>query len=112
MADLESLKRMYRRLALIKAETPVTLRTQKLYLESLFVPRAEKADGGGMQATSTSFEGGAFAAVFKGSSDEERAVALLNAIEDIEREIAAETDGAAAPLAVAALLPRVICAPR
>lgn len=112
MADLESLKRMYRRLALIEAAEPKALEDQKTYLEGLFVTRADKANKGGLQATSTSFEGGAITAVFKGSSDEERATALLNAIEEIEAEIAAEEAGSEVPLRVAAIMPRVICAPR
>jgi hypothetical protein len=111
-ADIEALCRIYRRLATINATAPKALADQKTYLETLFVTRAGKADGGGLQAASTSFEGGAFSAVYKGSSDEERALALDMALTQIQAEIDAAADDEVTPAPTAALLPRIICAPR
>lgn len=112
MADREELKRIYRRLATINATAPKALSDQKTYLEGLFTTHAGDANTGGMQASSSSFEGGSFAVLFRGSSAEDRALALDMALTDITAEIAAAAAGTVAPAATAALIPRIIDVPR
>lgn len=111
MADIAALKQMYRRLARIKT-TEGTLDAQKQWLETAFTTRADAADAGGFQASSRSFEGLTFTGIWKGASDEERAQALMEALDDIDREIAAEAADEVTPTPIAALMPRVITAPR
>lgn len=109
MADLQSLTRIYRRLAQENGGTDLS--AQKTWLVTTFMVRASGADAGGFQPSATSFEGGSFSGLFRGASEEERAISLLNAIEEVEAAIAAADAGTVAPPAVATLLPRVITAP-
>lgn len=91
MADVQALKRIYRRLA--EAETNSgTLAEQKAWLLQTFVARAKEVDGGGFKATTANFEGGTFSGLYEGASAEDRALALDAAIREIEAEIAGVTD--------------------
>ena len=110
MADLQTLKRLYRRMAKLTAGDD--LAAQKTWLEETFLKRAGEADGGGFQATNDAFEGSSFAGIYKGSSAEDRALALDDALTEIEAEIAAADADEAKPQPIAALIPRVITAPR
>ncbi len=110
MADIADGTRIYRRLALNKAGS--ALASQLIWLNTTFMIRAEGADAGGFQPGSSSFEGGSFSGLFRGLSEEDRAVALLNAIEEIESAIAAAADDTVAPAPTAVLLPRIITSPR
>lgn len=110
MADIQTLKRLYRRMAKLKAGDE--LADQKAWLEETFLKRAGEADEGGFQATNDSFEGSSFAGLYKGASAEDRALALDDALSEIEAEIAAVEADEAKPQPIAALIPRVICAPR
>lgn len=111
MADIQTLKRLYRRMAKLSAEAPKGLAEQKTWLEETFLKRAGEADEGGFQALSDSVEGSSFAGAYKGASAEDRALALDDALSEIESEIAAAEVDEAAPAAIAAILPRVIRAP-
>jgi hypothetical protein len=112
MADTQTLKRLYRRMAKLSAAAPKGLAEQKAWLEETFLKRAVEADGGGFQALSDSMEGSTFAGAYKGASAEDRALALEDALTEIEAEIAAEEADEAAPAAIGCIIPRVICAPR
>ena len=111
MADIQTLRRIYRRMAKLKAADS-TLAAQKVWLEETFLKRAGEADEGGFQATNDSFEGSSFAGLYKGASAEDRALALDDALSELEAEIAAEAAEEEAPQPIAALIPRVITAPR
>lgn len=112
MADIQTLTRLYRRMAKLKANAPRGLAEQETWLEETFLKRAGEADEGGFQATNDAFEGSSFAGVYKGASAEDRALALDAAIAEIEAEIAAVEADEDAPQPIAALIPRVIQAPR
>ena len=112
MADLQTLTRLYRRMAKLKADHPKGLAEQKGWLEETFLKRAGEADEGGFQATNDAFEGSSFAGVYKGASAEDRALALDTAITEIDAEIAAVEADDTQPQPIAALIPRVITAPR
>lgn len=112
MADIEALKGNYRLLATATANGGATLAGQRTWLFNLFVTRATDGDAGGFQPSSTSFEGGSFSGLFRGSSSEERAQALRWAIEEIDREIAAVAAGTVTPAGPSVLIPRIVCAPR
>jgi hypothetical protein len=106
MGDVIFLKRMYRRLAAMESRD--TLALQKTWLEGQFLSVATEAAGGGFQATATGFEGGTLSGIYAGSTAEERSKALDLAIEEITKEIAAETDRTGGSV----LLPRVCGVPR
>lgn len=111
MADTQALKRIYRRLARINTSEG-TLSAQKTWLQATFLTRGTAADAGGFEASSSSFEGGSFAGLWRGSTTEDRALALVWALDEIDAEIAAAAAGTVAPVPTAVLMPRVICAPR
>jgi hypothetical protein len=112
MADIQALKRIYRRLAIIQSEAPNGLAEQKTWLTTQFTTRATGADAGGFQAGASSFEGGSFSGAWKGASEEDRATALVIALEEIDLEIEAEDADEMIPVPTAVLMPRVVCAPR
>jgi hypothetical protein len=110
MADIADLIDVYRLLAVINGGA--TLAGQRTWLLTTFTTRGTGADAGGFQPGSSSFEGGSFSGAFRGSSEEDRAVALMKAIRDIDAEIAAAAAGEVAPAQTAVLLPRVVTSPR
>lgn len=109
-ADIQALKRIYRLQARIKAGSQ--LGDQKIWLETAFDAAATDAADGSPELTSTGYNGQSASTQFRGSNAEERAQALMLAIEDITVEIAAAVAGEDPPAPVGALLPRVVCAPR
>lgn len=85
-ADITFLTRMYRRLARINAGE--SLPAQLAWLEASFVAKATQADDGDVNAASQSYQGSAAAYIYRGSTAEERAEALDDAMRQIEEAIA------------------------
>lgn len=85
-ADIQALKAIYRRLA--KLEAGDTLAAQKTYLDKLFLAHAKNVDEGDAVSTAVSRLGSSSNWLYRGSTSEERASALLGALADIEGEIA------------------------
>lgn len=85
MADINTLKAIYRRLAAQEAGT--SLASQKAYLEPLFKKHAENMDEGDAVATAIGKLGSNSAWLHRGATSEERANAVRLALVDIEGEI-------------------------
>lgn len=102
VADIQSLKTIYRRLA--KIEAGAALADQKAWLESKFVAHAGAVDEGDAVATAIGKLGSNSAWLWRGATAQERAEALNAALADIEAEI--ENDEGSAVTAPAPLIMR------
>jgi hypothetical protein len=109
MASIPNLTRIYRQMArqLGGAELPA----QKRWLEDKFLQLSSSADGGGFRATSDSVEGSTFTGEYEGSSAEDRTLAVLAALEEVQAEIAAAAAGTTAAASAFSLVPRIVNAP-
>lgn len=88
MADIDSLKRIYRRLAKVKAGDD--LATQIQWLETTFVRHAEHTDEDSQRVTTTGFKNQSAGFAFPDSTPQERAEALDRLITEMEAELAGE----------------------
>lgn len=88
MADIDSLKRIYRRLA--KAKAGDDLATQIAWLGTTFVRHAETTDDDSARVVSLSGEGTSTGFAFPDSTPQERAEALDRLITEMEAELAGE----------------------
>jgi hypothetical protein len=86
VADIQTLKSIYRRLAAQEAGT--SLPAQKAYLDRIFTAHAKNVDEGDVVGTSISKLGSNSAWLHRGATSEERAHAVNLALVDLEGEIA------------------------
>jgi len=86
MADLDSIKRIYRRLAKIKAGDE--LQIQINWLQETFLRHAEHTDEDSQRVTSTGFSSQSAGFAFPDSTPQERADALDRVISELEAELA------------------------
>lgn len=112
VADIQVLKRIYRRLATYQAAAPKGLAEQRAWLIERFTNQATDADAGNPEITGTKYKGQESTMQLRGSTAEERAAALELALTEIDAEIAAADAGEDPPVPCGALLPRVVSAPR
>jgi len=86
MADLDSIKRIYRRLAKIKAGDDLQLQIN--WLQETFIRHAEHTDEDSQRVTSTGFSSQSAGFAFPDSTPQERADALDRVITEMEAELA------------------------
>lgn len=100
MADIDSIKRIYRRLAKIKAGDDLQLQIK--WLMETFVAHAEHADADSQRVTVANYKTSNSSFAFPDSTPHERAEALDRLITEMEAEIA----GAAAVMRPGFLVPQ------
>ena len=100
MADIDSIKRIYRRLAKIKAGNE--LQAQIDWLTETFVTHAEHTDADSPRVTVSNYKANVSNFAFPDSTPQERADALDRLITEMEAELA----GAAAVLSPGFLVPQ------
>jgi hypothetical protein len=105
MADIDSIKRIYKRLARVKAGEE--LQAQITWLTETFVRHAEHTDDDSSRVNNTGFQGQSSGFEFPDSTPQERADALDKLLTELEAELA----GALAPSRPGFLVP-IFCAPR
>lgn len=88
MADIDSIKRIYRRLAKIKAGDDLQLQID--WLMETFVTHAEHADADSKRVTVSNYKSNVSNFAFPDSTPHERADALDRLITEMEAELAGE----------------------